>query len=166
MWWDDSDETNHLTTISKKDFTTVQSGLSNRNNQQPSSEFVDIVRFVKLEILENNKCNTEHGKNDAEGEWKGEDIFDENSMFCSDANKGQGQPKGHCAGDQGGPLVCKDNENDEAIVAGVISWSKSCGNSPGVYSRVTHVLQWIKEYLVSLHFALNPVWHGTGHFLP
>ena len=83
-------------------------------------------------------------------------------MFCSDANKGQGQPKGHCAGDQGGPLVCKDNENDEAIVAGVISWSKSCGNSPGVYSRVTHVLPWIKEYLVSLYFALNPALPGTG----
>ena len=85
-------------------------------------------------------------------------------MFCSDASTG----KGHCTGDQGGPLVCKDNANAivTPIVAGVISWSKSCGNSPGVYSRVTHVLPWIKEYLVSLHFALNPVWHGTGHFLP
>ena len=132
----------HLTTISKKDFTTVQSGLSNRNNQQPSAEFVDIVRFVKVTIDANNDCNTECGKND-----DGQDIFNEESMFCSyDASTSDG----HCTGDQGGPLVCK--ENDEAIVAGVISWSKDCGKSPKVYSRVTHVLDWIKDYLVILFF--------------
>ena len=69
-------------------------------------------------------------------------------MFCSDASTG----KGHCTGDQGGPLVCKDNVTNEAIVAGVISWSEDCGTSPGVYSRVTHVLDWIQDYLVILPF--------------
>ena len=71
-------------------------------------------------------------------------------MFCSDASTG----KGHCTGDQGGPLVCKDDVTNEAIVAGVISWSKDCGTSPGVYSLVTHVLDWIKDYLV-IHRFLN-----------
>ena len=58
--------------------------------------------------------------------------------------------KGHCTGDQGGPLVCRNDDN--VIVAGVISWSRDCGNSPGVYSRVTHVLDWIEDYLVILPF--------------
>ena len=109
---------------------------------QPSSEFVDIVNFVQLSILENDVCNTKYIA------LSGEDIFDETSMFCSKVGTGQG----HCTGDQGGPLVCKDNANDKAIVAGVISWSKGCGSFPGVYSRVTHVLDWIKDYLVILPF--------------
>ena len=70
-------------------------------------------------------------------------------MFCSNASTG----KGHCTGDQGGPLVCKDDVTNEAIVAGVISWSEDCGtDSPRVYSRVTHVLDWIQDYLVILPF--------------
>ena len=76
-------------------------------------------------------------------------------MFCSDASTG----KGHCTGDQGGPLVCKDAVTNEAIVAGVISWSEDCGTKPGVYSRVTHVLDWIQDYLVILPF------YGVGPFV-
>ena len=146
------DGTIHLTTISKKKFTTDQSGLSNRNNQQRSTEFVDIVKYVQLTILEDTVCNTSINPTN-------EVIFDEVSMFCSDASTG----KGHCAGDQGGPLVCKDNANDnandKAIVAGVISWSEDCGTKPGVYSRVTHVLDWIQDYLVILPF------YGVGPFV-
>jgi secreted trypsin-like serine protease len=62
--------------------------------------------------------------------------------------------KDACIGDSGGPLVCNDNGN--AVLVGVVSWALGCGSPdfPGVYSRVTHVLDWIKENMVTIMLKL------------
>ena len=65
-------------------------------------------------------------------------------MICSNSS----DEKGPCTGDEGGPYIC--NITNKAVLVGVISWSFGCAdpNFPGVYARVTHVLDWINDNMV------------------
>ena len=81
-------------------------------------------------------------------------YFDKYNIPITDSMICAGYPglggKDSCTGDSGGPLVCNNNGN--AVLAGVVSWGVGCGEpqEPGVYSRVTHVLEWILLNMVRL----------------
>jgi len=64
------------------------------------------------------------------------------AMLCAAAPS-----KDSCQGDSGGPLAEARTNNNNYAIAGVVSWGRGCAlpNYPGVYARVTEVLDWIKS---------------------
>ena len=92
------------------------------------------LQYVRVPAITNSACNAAYGGS----------ITD--SMICA------GYPgiggKDACQGDSGGPFVCNNNGN--AVIAGVVSWGYGCAHAkyPGVYARVTTVLDWVKNNLV------------------
>jgi len=63
------------------------------------------------------------------------------SMICAGLPEGG---KDSCQGDSGGPFICRDN--GKAVLTGVVSFGIGCAwpDYPGVYARVTAVLDWVK----------------------
>ena len=50
--------------------------------------------------------------------------------------------------DSGGPAHCDRSGSGDWILAGVLSWGGDpCGAFPGVYTRVTEYLNWIREHV-------------------
>ena len=98
-----------------------------------------LCQHVQVPTITNEDCSNDY-------QDQPRSITD--SMICA-GYRGVGG-RDSCSGDSGGPLVC--NYGGSAVLAGVVSWGFGCGRPeyPGVYSRVTYVLDWILENMVMI----------------
>ncbi|XP_053306979.1 urokinase-type plasminogen activator [Spea bombifrons] len=94
--------------------------------------FSQLLRSTSVQLIPQELCQSElyYGK------------LINNNMFCA------GDPEWKvdaCKGDSGGPLIC--SHDGQMTLYGVISWGDGCAkeNRPGVYTRITQYLPWIKE---------------------
>ncbi|XP_042556802.1 chymotrypsinogen B-like [Dipodomys spectabilis] len=76
---------------------------------------------------------------DCQKYW-GADITDD--MICAGGNG-----TSPCIGDSGGPLVCK--KGGVWTQVGIVSWGSDfcCTDTPAVFTRITAVLDWVKQTL-------------------
>ncbi|XP_050391621.2 atrial natriuretic peptide-converting enzyme [Patella vulgata] len=66
------------------------------------------------------------------------------NMFCA----GGTIDHDACAGDSGGPFVCrKENTTDVWVQMGIVSWGVGCAvpHVPGIYTVLPHYIDWIRE---------------------
>jgi len=89
----------------------------------------DKLMQVTVPIVEHGKCARQ---NSFRASWK--------KVVCAGFDQGG---KDSCQGDSGGPLVAK--LNGKFTLAGVVSYGKGCAkaNYPGVYTHVSHYIDWI-----------------------
>lgn len=83
-----------------------------------------------------------------------------NRMICA-GNLSEDKRVDSCQGDSGGPLMCQ-RSNGRWIILGITSWGYGCGrkDSPGVYTKVSKFVPWIKKvtklkwkWLISRNFS-------------
>jgi len=91
------------------------------------------LQWVAVPTVTNEECSNAYNS-----------ITD--SMICAGLPEGG---KDSCQGDSGGPFVCRDN--GKAVLTGVVSFGIGCAwaDYPGVYARVTAVLDWVKANMGS-----------------
>ena len=94
-------------------------------------------RLRQVQVVEDQKCIEVYGESN-------ETVTA--AMMCATGSTDSGITD-TCQGDSGGPLVCE--EAGRYVLRGVTSWGDGCGLArfPGVYSRVTAGLPWIRQVM-------------------
>ncbi|XP_012498580.1 PREDICTED: kallikrein-15 isoform X1 [Propithecus coquereli] len=89
----------------------------------------DTLHCANISIISDTSCNKD---------YPGHLM---STMVCAGAEDGGTDS---CEGDSGGPLVCR------GVLQGVVSWGDvPCDTTtkPGVYTKVCHYLEWIREIM-------------------
>lgn len=107
------------------------------NIGQFSSNTKKTLNKVVVPVVSLDEANASHAYNGA---------VDETMLPAGYAGGG----KDSCQGDSGGPMVIFDHQN-EPVQVGVVSWGHGCArpNKYGVYSKVSHVYEWIMKTIKS-----------------
>ncbi|XP_050033992.2 uncharacterized protein [Dermacentor andersoni] len=97
--------------------------------------YSDVLREVKLVVWNNTECNGRFAQPITE-------VF-----LCAGPKRREGDA---CQGDSGGPLMVESRSKQWTLV-GIVSWGIKCGEPgvPGIYTRVSHFLDYIYEHAVS-----------------
>lgn len=93
----------------------------------------DILHEAEVPIITNDRCRAVY-----------HDYTITKNMFCAGHKRGRVDT---CAGDSGGPLLCKDTtkENSPWTIFGITSFGDGCGkkNKFGIYTKLPNYVDWI-----------------------
>ena len=104
----------------------------------------DTLQHVNLKVMDLKQCQRIY-------KGRGSKISNQ-SQLCAGGKEGQDS----CVGDSGSALMAYDNKPGEFFatwkLVGIVSFGpRKCGTEsiPGVYSRVRHYIDWIKDAINS-----------------
>ncbi|CAD6224754.1 GSCOCT00005536001.2-RA-CDS [Cotesia congregata] len=99
-------------------------------------KYQNILKEVDVPIVSNAVC-----ENQMRRTRLGPSFNLHSGFVCAGGEEG----KDACKGDGGGPMVCE--RQGIWHLAGIVSWGIGCGQPgvPGVYTRVSHYLDWIRQ---------------------
>ena len=111
------------------------------NMSLSGQSFPTVLQTVDVPLYDRDKCNAAYGGGLTE------------QMICAGFEAGG---KDSCQGDSGGPLVV--NKNGEWYQVGVVSFGEACASAdfPGVYSRVSQFIDWIKQKKAGVSYQQKP----------
>ncbi len=124
--------------------TVIGFGVTVENEIRPTA---DILQKADVPQFNQALCDKNYSESS-----RGEARVDEN-MICAGYAKIK---KDSCNGDSGGPLLMK--RDGQLYQTGIVSWgAQVCAseNLPGVYVRVSKMLNWIYELSAGLEFNRN-----------
>lgn len=103
-------------------------GDTRENEENPSSR----LKVASLIIRPIAQCKGHYS-----------DDFFPQMQICAGLLRGTNDT---CQGDSGGPLFGR-RADGSTVILGITSWGNGCGRrlTPGVYTRVSHYLDWIKQ---------------------
>ena len=102
------------------------------------------LMMVEAPIVSNDvACGAATDENGNSGDY-GCSSLDE-SMICAGDLINGGEDA--CQGDSGGPLAVRNSDNTKWLLIGATSWGYGCAyvDYPGVWSKVSYVLDWINS---------------------
>ncbi|XP_062541695.1 uncharacterized protein LOC134209702 [Armigeres subalbatus] len=93
----------------------------------------DVLHEAEVPIITNDRCRAVY-----------HDYTITKNMFCAGHKRGRVDT---CAGDSGGPLLCRDTtkENSPWTIFGITSFGDGCGkkNKFGIYTKLPNYVDWI-----------------------
>jgi trypsin len=111
--------------------------------EEGGTEMSYYLQHVDLLSIPNDECEQQLAEQFDDGQGTGS-LVNDDVMLCAGIAEGG---RDSCQGDSGGPLLDADN-----TLVGIVSWGPGCArpDSPGVYSRVSGEIDWIKSMLCRL----------------
>ncbi|XP_036592350.1 granzyme B-like [Trichosurus vulpecula] len=95
----------------------------------PEKNYPDTLQEVELKVRKERECMDKYGSK----------YYGSTQMCAGDP----GDKKASFRGDSGGPLVC------DRVAQGIVSFGRSNGKNPPVYTRISSFLPWIKKTMNS-----------------